>query len=151
MMNRNDILKRMNTALSELHRCHNELAALESAADHKPDIEFQLDNLAECISKNHPKHKSASIEATGRALYEIVSRSLNPVIQMDHIQNHHTWRCVYDWPTRIPQMVPQLVKWIKDEALNPIPSDAEGEALLNPVKLTKREQEAEQLRREQGW
>jgi hypothetical protein len=54
-------------------------------------------------------------------------------------------------------MVPQLVKWIKDESLNPIPSDAEGEELLKGspkvgiAKLTKREQEAEELRREQGW
>jgi hypothetical protein len=157
MMNRNDILKRMNTALSELHRCHNELAAMESAAEHKTDLEHYLDVLAQEMSGLHPVHKTASVDATGRALYEIVSRSLNPAVQMDHIQNHHKWRCTYDWPTRPPQMVTQLVKWIREEALNPIPSDAEGEELLKGspkvgiAKLTKREQEAEELRREQGW
>ncbi len=150
-LNRNDILKRMNNALSELHRCHNELAALESAAPATAPINNPLDVLAQDLSDRHPVHKTANVAATGSALFQLLSSSTNPAWDLAHIRVHHAWRRKYDWPTRPPQMVPQLVKWIREEALNPIPSDAEGEALLNPVKLTKREQEAEQLRREQGW
>ncbi len=157
MINRNDILKRMNTALSELHRCHNELAALESAAPEAALIERPLDVLAEDLSHLHPAHRTATVVTTGSALFQLLSTSTNPAWDLEHIRVHHAWRRKYDWPTRPPQMVPQLVKWIKDEALNPIPSDADGEELLKGSpkvalqKLTKREQEAEELRREQGW
>ena len=156
-LNRNDILKRMNNALSELHRCHNELAALESAAPATAPIERPLDVLAQDLSQRHPVQKTASVVAAGSALYQRLSEALYPDREIMHIRLHHAWRCKYDWPTRPPQMVPQLVKWIREEALNPIPSDVEGEELLKGSpkvvlqKLTKREQEAEELRREQGW
>jgi hypothetical protein len=56
-------------------------------------------------------------------------------------------------------MVPYLQTWIKENALDPVPSDEEGVKLLdyrnNPcngaVKMTKREQEAAALQKEMGW
>jgi hypothetical protein len=80
-----------------------------------------LDEVAERICAKHPKAKTMSVQACGKALEKIIEDAIEPAKWLKHIEKHHAWRVDNEWTDCEPRYVKTLAKWLSEDPMAPIP------------------------------